>query len=144
VSDDLQSAVREIDVGGARDEDTTTSGEDARADADAAVDEATESHRAAEGAETSDSLASADGLQKALLRTSPETPLSRVESPWNPEEGGKARIYRALQKMFDFDGMPAAADFVIGFMEWAKNFEPEGGDDQETSRGEGIGEELPR
>jgi len=143
---DLESAVREIDVGGSRDPNTTTTGDDARNDADVAVDEATESHRAAEGAETSSSLTSRDGLKNALLRTSPDTPLSRVESPWNPEEGGVTRIYRGLQKMLDFAGTPAIVDLVVGTIEAMQTFEPDGGEEPDADGDDvvaGVDEDDP-
>lgn len=145
---DPASAVRAIDVSSpSGDHD----GEQRRADAADAVQEATADHQAAEGAEASASLSSRDGLQNALLRTQPHTPLEQVESPWDPERGGINRIYRGLQKALDFEGMPAIVDVVVGAAEFVTEFEPAGGSEQNESSGsspaadeEGIGMELPQ
>lgn len=146
MSDDVDpaSAVQSIDVGSARDESDPTTGEEKRDTATDAVDEATEDHRAAEGAESSPSLSSTKGMKNALLRTSPNTPLSRVESPWNPEEGGITRLYRGLQKALDFDGNPAIVDLVVGAVEAFHNFEPAGGgENPDADPDEESGEESP-
>jgi hypothetical protein len=91
-----------------------------------AVQEATEDHAAAEGAESSSSsLGSTSTIQEMLLSTEPETPLARVDSPWNPEEGGITRVYRGLRKMLGFSGMPAVVDVVIGAAEFIHEFEPD-------------------
>lgn len=110
--------------------DTAVSSEERRETADAAVDQVTESHQAAEGTSVTPSLSSRDGLKDALLRTSPEIPLERVESPWNPEEGGITRIYRGLQKLLDFEGTPAVVDLVVGAAEFVVAFEPAGGESE--------------
>jgi len=52
-----------------------------------------------------------------LLNTEPNTPLESVESPWQPDVGGPARIYRGIQKIGDIEGMPAIADLAIGIVE---------------------------
>ena len=96
---------------------------------DEAVDEATSDHQDAEGVETTRSLGSRDGLKNALLRTGPDKPLDKVNSPWDPEAGGITRIYRGMQKMLDFDGTPAVVDVVVGTAEFVQAFEPEGGDE---------------
>jgi len=56
-------------------------------------------------------------LLDRLLNTQPNTPLESVESPWQPDVGGPARIYRGIQKIGDIEGMPAIADLVIGIVE---------------------------
>jgi hypothetical protein len=63
-----------------------------------------------------------------LLSTAPEQRLEDVEDPWSPELGGTARIYRGLQKMADFEGMPAVGDVVIGLAEVFHDFDLEGAD----------------
>lgn len=60
-------------------------------------------------------------LTDRLLSTQPNPPLEEVESPWNPEEGGITRMYRGVQKMGEFDGLPAIADIFIGAMEEVQN-----------------------
>lgn len=141
---DPSSAVASVDLGGSsRDQGSTVDGADARDQADDAVDAATESHRAAEGAESSSSLSSRNGLKNALLRTSPDTPLEQVESPWDPERGGMNRVYRGLQKMLDFEGMPAVVDIVVGLGEFVVRFEPEGGDQEAGADQDGVDDELP-
>jgi hypothetical protein len=110
---------------------------DQEPDASDAVDEATESHQAAEGTSTSPNLDSRDGLTNALLRTEPNKSLDQVESPYDPERGGETRIYRGLQKMLDFEGMPAILDIVVGLLEFIQNFEVDGGDREQSA------DELP-
>ncbi len=56
-------------------------------------------------------------LVESLWNTEPNTPLSQIDSPWNPDQGGIARVYRGIQKMADVDGLPAIADVVIGLAE---------------------------
>lgn len=56
-------------------------------------------------------------LIESLWNTKPNTPLSQIDSPWNPEQGGIPRVYRGIQKMADVDGLPAIADVVIGLAE---------------------------
>jgi len=56
-------------------------------------------------------------LLDALIATQPDPPLDSVESPWNPESGGLARLYRGVGKMLDVDGVPAVFDVVVGFAE---------------------------
>ena len=117
-----------------------TSGEERAEAADEAVQEATADHQAAEGAETTSSLSSRQGLRDALLQTEPSRPLERVEAPWDPERGGLTRAYRGLQKMLDWEGTPAVVDLFIGAAEWAKQFEPDGGE-QDESDGPALAEE---
>jgi hypothetical protein len=110
-----------------------------------AVDEATESHQAAEGTSTASSLNSRDGLKNALLRTEPNRSLDQVESPYDPGRGGETRIYRGLQKMLDFEGMPAILDIVVGLLEFAQNFEVDGGNREQSADElpEGIEGDVP-
>ena len=56
-------------------------------------------------------------LLDRLLNTQPNTPLESIESPWQPDVGGPARIYRGIQKIGDIEGMPAIADLAIGIVE---------------------------
>lgn len=56
-------------------------------------------------------------LKDALMQTEPSTDLSRIENPWQPDEGGAARIHRAIQKMTSMDGTPAAVDLLVGALE---------------------------
>lgn len=125
-------AVSGLSLSGSTDEVEDVDEQDA---GDEAVDEATSDHQTAEGVETMRSLGSRDGLKNALLRTGPNKPLDKVNSPWDPEAGGITRIYRGLQKMLDFDGTPAVVDVVVGTAEFVQAFEPEGGDvdEQEAS-----------
>lgn len=57
------------------------------------------------------------GWLDALMQTEPSTPLEAVESPWRPDVGGAARVYRGVQKMTGMDGTPAIMDVLIGFAE---------------------------
>lgn len=94
------------------------------------VQEATEDHAAAEGAEaSSETLGSRSTIQDMLLSTEPNTPLERVDSPWQPDVGGMTRVYRGMQKMLGFDGMPAVVDVVVGAAEFFHKFEPDVGED---------------
>lgn len=78
---------------------------------------------------------STDALWEALSSTSPDTPLTQVESPWDPAEGGMARIFRGVQKMTGADALPAWADFLIGVAEFATEM-----DGQESANGPGGNE----
>jgi len=66
-------------------------------------------------------------LMESLTATEPDTPLSDIESPWNPEEGGEARLYRGFQKATGTDGVPAWVDLLIGAAEVAVTLTPEEG-----------------
>lgn len=74
-----------------------------------------EDHTTAEG--IPDTPVETRTLRDRLLSTDPSTPLDEVESPWNPEAGGPARIMRGIQKMGDIKGIPAVADIAIGVLE---------------------------
>lgn len=102
---------------------------EADVDTDADVDDVVENQEAAEGSESSGLIGSRDGLQDALLSTDPQKPLEDVESPWNPDDGGMTRIYRGLQKMLGFSGMPAIVDVVVGIGEFVTSYEPDGPND---------------
>lgn len=108
---------------------TSSTPDERREAADDAVDETTESHQAAEGTETTPSISSRAGLKDALLRSEPNRPLHKVESPWNPEQGGITRIYRGLQKALEFSGAPAIVDIVVGAAEFVTAFEPAGAEE---------------
>jgi hypothetical protein len=106
------------------------------------VEDATEDHAAAEGAEaSSETLGSRSRLQDMLLSTEPNQPLRAVDSPWNPEEGGITRVYRGLQKALGFDGMPAVVDVVVGAAEFVHKFEPEGGESADEPDQDGADDE---
>lgn len=60
-----------------------------------------------------------ESIGEALLSTEPSRPLATIDDPWNPEEGGTARIYRGIQKITSMDGMPAILDIGIGALEMA-------------------------
>lgn len=89
------------------------------------TDTTADAHAAAEGvdaAETGD-LGSPSTFKEMLLSTDPGTSLDDVESPWDPDRGGPARIMRAFQKMTDVDGLPAGLDLVIGVAETWVSFD---------------------
>ena len=70
--------------------------------------------------QTGDATPGVDGgksIVDRLLNSEPNTPLESVESPWQPDVGGPARIYRGIQKIGDIEGMPAIADIAIGIVE---------------------------
>lgn len=110
---------------------------DVTAESDVAGD-----HAAAEGAETptaSDMGGTSrfSNFKAILLQTDPSPPLQEVEDPWNPDAGGIRRVYRGLQKMAGFAGMPAIGDVLIGAAEWFQTAQLEGrsdaGDDSDDS-----------
>lgn len=122
------------------DSDKTSS--DADDGSTTSVEETVATQEAAEGADSSGMLGSRSGLQEAMLSTEPETPLSAVDSPWNPEEGGITRVYRGLMKATGVSGLPALVDIVIGAAEFVQDFEPEMADnidDQDTTADEQQG-----
>lgn len=96
-----------------------------------ATDADASNHADAEGAEADgDSKTGSDStVRDLLLQTGPETPLEDLESPWDPDRGGVTRIYRGINKMADWQGMPAIGDIGIGLIEAAVNIDLEGGDD---------------
>jgi hypothetical protein len=83
------------------------------------VEGATATHAAAEGADPSSTsgLGSQQSLQEMLFSTEPSPPLDQVETPWDPEVGGRTRIMRAAQKALGADGLPAIVDATIGVLE---------------------------
>jgi hypothetical protein len=87
---------------------------------DSEGEQAAEGHAAAHGTEAVDTadIGSEQTLRDMLMSTGPEKPLSQVDSPWNPDDGGISRVYRGVMKMADFDGLPAIADIGIGVAEW--------------------------
>jgi hypothetical protein len=102
------------------------------------VAETTASHAAAEGAEPTGDVGSKSTLREMLFSTGPEKPLEQVESPWDPERGGRTRVYRGIQKMIDSSGMPAIGDVVIGGLEEIKQFDLEGNDAGNEQEGEDV------
>lgn len=60
-----------------------------------------------------------EGLVSKLWNSDPSPDLERVQSPWQPEEGGLTRIYRGVQKIGDIEGLPAILDIAIGIAEEA-------------------------
>lgn len=99
-----------------------------------------ESHQAAEGAsaDSTSGMGSRESLQDMLLSTDPSQPLSVVESPWNPRQGGLTRVYRGIQKMSGFGGTPAIADVLIGV---AEILEQEGYFDDDSENAEQADDE---
>jgi hypothetical protein len=53
----------------------------------------------------------------ALKQTDPDPPLDEVESPFDPERGGRRRIARGVRKMLGVEGTPAGFDLVVGVLE---------------------------
>jgi len=111
--------------------------------------ETTENHAAAEGAPSESDVGSESTIREMLMSTGPEKPLSKVESPWKPDEGGLSRMYRGIQKMTDVDGMPAMVDLIVGAVEAAHRFNdglrPDGssdGGEQADEPGDGDGAEI--
>ena len=96
-----------------------------------AASDTTGDHAVAEGAEPSGDVGSESTLREMLMSSEPSKPLSAVDDPWNPEEGGTARIYRGIMKAANISGMPAIGDIIIGCVEAVQNFEGQlpGGDD---------------
>jgi len=92
-----------------------------------AGEEVAPDHVDAEGAPVEESIGSPSTWKDMLLATDPSQSLEATESPWDPVRGGPTRIYRGMQKMAGFEGMPAIADVVIGTIETVVAFEPEGG-----------------
>ena len=108
------------------------------AEAVSAADGDPSTQAAAEGAEVEDDadVGSSETIRNMLTSTEPNRPLSEVESPYDPDNGGSSRIYRGFQKMTGVDGMPAVADLVIGTAEMLQGFELEGALDSDDGGGE--------
>lgn len=115
--------------------DDDLDGFDPGAFASEATGEATANHASAEGAEeaaeSSDSVGSVSKWREMLMQTDPHRRLDDVENPWDPERGAETRIYRGIQKMADFDGMPAIVDIVVGFAELVVKIDPASDDGDE-------------
>lgn len=60
-----------------------------------------------------------DKIKDALRSSEPHNDLTEIESPWDPEAGGKIRVFRGIQKMTGIDNTEAWFDILIGLMEWA-------------------------
>lgn len=111
----------------------------APAPSSAVEQETTAEHAAAEGAEATDEIGSTSTLREMLLSDEPDPELERVESPWNPEEGGRNRVYRGLKKALGASGMPAIVDVVVGLLEELQALDTNSGDDvdqEESSDGQ--------
>lgn len=93
-------------------------------------------HAIAEG--HADPTKSTDAVWEALSNTDPNTPLEQVESPWNPVDGGMARIFRAVQKMTGANALPAWADILIGAAEFMTQMDNQQSDDREDTDGPDI------
>jgi hypothetical protein len=98
---------------------------EATGDATPETTSTTDAHAVAEGTEPSDDVGSTSTLRDMLLSTDPDRSLDTFESPWDPDRGGPARIYRGLMKATDVDGMPAVVDLIIGAAEIAHGFDPD-------------------
>jgi len=85
-------------------------------------------HAAAEGVETPGKTGSDSTLRDMLLSTDPDKSLREVESPYDPDAGGLARVYRGVQKATGVDGTPAVVDVIVGAVEVVQSL-----DDQDTS-----------
>jgi len=118
MSDDFDAASAAAMATGDASPSTSTGAAESSADGA----ETTENHAAAEGAPSESDVGSESTIREMLMSTGPEKPLSKVESPWNPDEGGLSRMYRGIQKMTDVDGMPAMVDLVVGAVEAAHRF----------------------
>ena len=81
------------------------------------------------------------------MSTEPDTPLEKVESPWDPDRGGPSRIYRGFQKITGFDRLPAIADIGIGALEtWKAHFvvgDDGDGDDVQEASDDDVDEDEP-
>jgi len=57
-------------------------------------------------------------LIDGLRSTEPHKPLSEIESPYDPESGGKKRVMRGIQKVASIEQTEAWFDIAVGFVEW--------------------------
>lgn len=102
-------------------------------------------HADAEGAPDETDMGNTSRWREMLQSGDPHPPLREVETPWNPDEGGPARVMRAVRKMAGFDGLPAWADLAIAIPEtwvWMKenhldNVGTEQQDETETEQADG-------
>ena len=97
--------------------------------------EATAEHAAAEGVDAGETegMGSSSTLRDMLMSTEPNTPLERVESPFDAEAGGVSRIFRGIQKMIGVGDLPALLDILIGIAEFVVGRDLGGdGDDQDS------------
>jgi hypothetical protein len=102
-----------------------------KADQDAGADDAGETSSTSSGGDGS----TTDEIVEMFRSTEPDPSLDEVESPWDPDRGGLARIYRGLRKMVGIDGTPAWLDLSIGSIEIAVDVRDReaSDDDQEAS-----------
>jgi len=105
------------------------------ADAVESTEAATDSHAAAEGLDVGETegAGSSSTLRDMLMSTEPNTPLERVESPFDPDAGGLNRVYRGFQKMLGADGLPAILDVGVGVAEVVVGHDLDGGDSSDES-----------
>ena len=93
-------------------------------------------HADAEGAPDESDMGSTSRWRDMLPSSDPDPPLQDVENPWNPEDGGLSRVFRAVMKMGGMNGLPAWADLAIAIPEtWVsirENFDNLGGDDRDV------------
>lgn len=85
-------------------------------------------HADAEGAPSESTIGNSSRWREMLLSSDPDKPLEQVDTPWNPDLGGRNRIMRGFQKMLDFDGLPAIGDLVIGALEELSQIEADDAD----------------
>jgi len=147
VSDDFDAGEAAAIATG-RSSSTTTSS--SGASSDAGDDGVAPDHAAAEGAPDESSLkaSTVSSMRSALASTEPSPPLSQVESPWNPEDGKLARIYRGIQKATGVDGLPAILDIGIGAIETLHAYQDgfrvdDVEDEQDGAEDEGDAPEAP-
>jgi hypothetical protein len=95
-----------------------------------AIDELTDMAEGGADEAAAESSPSTSTPREMLLSTEPDPPLSQVESPWQPKEGGPSRLKRAAMKAGDVDGLPAALDLILGLVETATKFMDERDTDQ--------------
>jgi hypothetical protein len=97
--------------------DSAVAGAAAEGAVDAATSSSSSSSEDVQEATDEEAESLVDVVRSMLMSTSPNPELSDVDDPWNPEEGGTSRIYRAAMKATGVDGLPAVGDAIIGFLE---------------------------
>lgn len=103
-------------------------------------------HADAEGAESETDMGNSSRWREMLQSGDPDPPLEDVETPWNPDDGGPARVMRAVKKMGGFDGLPAWADLAIAIPEtWVwiqERFDNLGDQDDGAGAGDDVQDDL--
>jgi hypothetical protein len=105
-------------------------------------DAVAEDHQAAEGTDTDDPIGSTTNWREMLTSTEPDQPLEDVETPWDPERGGRHRVMRGLKKALGFSGMPAVVDVVVGVLEELSKVQAEEPDEQDDDQDGEAGGDL--